>query len=263
MFWCFPCQIWFFLTLSSTVPTTFPSPAVESWLCPSLPQLLPVCCRCCSGYCISGKALELNSVSCSTLALRVVPTLYVTFWFINGPDLHECEASHCVSVAKVVPALAAGDSRHSSRIVAALLPELAIQQPFFPGVSSLYFAVVSNIKLSLQLSCRNEMVSCCHLRVWCHEGKTDFQLLRCLGRRGDQANGHLMSASQQMLICPEITWHRRSFNEWGMWNRFYYNFQFAFELSKLHEYPKTFLSICQQMNALWIVKGNILWAERC
>lgn len=247
MFWCFPCQIWLFLVLSSTVPTTFSS-AVESRVCPSLLQLLPVCCRCCFGYWISGKALELNNIS---------------FWFIDGPDLHECEASRYRSVAKVVPVFAAGDSSHSSRTVAALLPKLAIQQPFFLGPSSFYFTVVSNKKLSLQLSCQNEIVSCCHLRVWCHEGETDFQLLHCLGRKGDQANGHLMSASQQMLICPEITWHRHSFNEWRMWNRFYYNFQFAFELSKLHEYPKTFLSICQQMNALWIVKGNILWAERC
>lgn len=130
MFWCFPCQIWFFLILSSTVPTTFSS-AVESRVCPSLPQLLPVCCRCCFGYWISGKALELNNIS---------------FWFIDGPDLHECEASRYRSVARVVSVFAAGDSSHSSRTVAALLPKLAIQQPFFLGPSSFYFTVVSNKK---------------------------------------------------------------------------------------------------------------------
>lgn len=156
-----------------------------------------------------------------------------------------------------------GDCSCSSMTVTVLFPRLVIQQHFFlhflPSISQL----LPTKNFLCYLSCQNEILSCCHFHVWCHGRRTDFQLLHCLGRRGEQANGHLMSSSQQMLMCPEITWHKHSFNEWRMWNRLYYNFQFAFELSKLHEYPKTFLSICQQMSALRIVKGNILWAERC
>lgn len=155
-----------------------------------------------------------------------------------------------------------GDCSCSSMIVAILSLGLLFTTfflHFLPSISQL----LPTKNFLCYLSCQNEILSCCHFHVWCHGGKTDFQLLHCLGRREDQANGHLMSSSQQMLMCPEITWHKHSFNEWRMWNRLYYNFQFAFELSKLHEYPKTFLSICQQMNALRIVKGNILWAERC
>lgn len=117
------------------------------------------------------------------------------------------------SVASIVPVFSVSDHSHSSVIVAVLFPKLAIQQPFFlhflPSVSQL----LQTKNLLCHLSCQNEILLCCHLHVWCHEGRTDFQLLHCLGRKGDQANGHLMSSSQQMLICPEIMWHRHSFNE--------------------------------------------------
>lgn len=105
------------------------------------------------------------------------------------------------------------DCSSSSIIVAVLFPRLATEQHFFlhflPSISQL----LPTKNFFCYVSCQNEILSCCHFHVWCHGGKTDFQLLHCLGRRKDQANGHLMSSSQQMLMCPEITWHKHSFNE--------------------------------------------------
>lgn len=106
-----------------------------------------------------------------------------------------------------------GGNSHSSMITTVLLPKLAVQQPpflhFLPSISQL----LPTKNFLCHLSRQNEILSRCHLRLWCQEGRTGFWLLHCLGRKGDQANGHLMRFSQQMLICPAITWHKHSFNE--------------------------------------------------
>lgn len=250
----------FFLQL--TVPTTFSSPIVLCRHCLLLHSLIQFAVNAILVLEVSVEALGLGNVSSNTLALRAILTPYVllTYWQAWSPWM-------CGMSIDQWPRLSllffVGDSSHSSVTVAVLLPKLAIPQPFLFHFLPFHSCFQQKTLSLYHLSCQNEILPCCHLHMWCHKRRTDFQLLLSLERDGDQPNGHLMSSSQQMLICPEITWHRHSFNEWRMWNRFYYNFQFSFELSKLHEYPKTFLSICQQMNALWIVKGIILWAERC